>query len=142
MSFCCGASMIGTIGSIQTERVHVSELPIVYCPVCKGIEIHPRIEDQFHILIEFAEGDRAKSIVFTDFVDLDKIKDLKDVCSSWDTGDHERLIQEQIDHGLDLFSIAKKIGDTEWELELKKRLQFLSSWSIHWQKYKDQNTSI
>jgi hypothetical protein len=37
------------------------------------------------------------------------------------------VVRSQIDMGLDLLTVAKTIEDAEWEEQLKRRLQMLSS---------------
>jgi hypothetical protein len=135
MTFCCGASMIGTIGSIDQGNVFVDQVPILFCPVCKATAIHPLIEDEYSILLEYAEGDRASSVIFTDFIDLDEER-LRSICISWDDGNHEVLLREQIDNALDLLVIAKACEDTKWESLLKLRLKVLSKSLSDWMENK------
>lgn len=123
--FCCGATMTGSVGAIRTEKVLMDQVPILYCPVCKAVTVHPYIQDEFDLLRDFAEGDHAAQVTFTDFIDVDWER-LKSYTIFWDEGNPVSLYKAQIDHALDLLARAKRDNDTEWEKELKNRLTYLS----------------
>ncbi|MBE3553762.1 MAG: hypothetical protein IMW85_01910 [Thermicanus sp.] len=124
-SFCCGASMTGSIGAIRTEKVFMDQVPILYCPVCMAVMVHPYVSEEFELLKDFAEGDQASHITFTDFIDVDWER-LKQYTLFWDEGDSISLLKMQIDHALDLLMQAKRVKDRRWEQELKHRLKHLS----------------
>jgi hypothetical protein len=121
MSFCCGASMIGTKGTLKHYRTRIHNVPILFCPVCHRIEVHYLVENEYEILAEYAHGDGASEVDFHDYVD-ETDKALHENCVNNEDEDPMLIVQNQIDMSLDLLSFAKEIGDTEWEQQLKKRL--------------------
>jgi hypothetical protein len=57
------------------------------------------------------------------------MKDLEDIftdCIDIEDQPMSMVLRSQIDHALDLLSIAKKIEDHEWEKQLFQRLKVLS----------------
>ncbi|WEK55134.1 MAG: hypothetical protein P0Y55_03375 [Candidatus Cohnella colombiensis] len=125
MSFCCGASMIGTKGTLKHYRTRIHNVPILFCPVCHRIEVHYLIENEYEILAEYAHGDGASEVDFHDYVD-ESDKALNENCVNHEEEDAVIIVQSQIDMSLDLLTIAKNIEDVEWEKQLKKRLIVLS----------------
>ncbi|CAH1190070.1 hypothetical protein PAECIP111893_00153 [Paenibacillus plantiphilus] len=125
MSFCCGASMIGTNGTLKHFRTHIHNVPILFCPVCNRVDIHPMIENEYEILAEYAHGDGASEVDFLEYVD-DEGKNLFENCVNNENEDPLDVVQNQIDMALDLLSFAKGIEDAAWETELKRRLAVLS----------------
>ncbi|MCM3628887.1 hypothetical protein M3194_16200 [Paenibacillus glycanilyticus] len=125
MSFCCGASMIGTKGTLKHMRTNIHNVPILFCPVCHRVEIHYLIENEYEILAEYAHGDGAAEVDFQDYVEQEG-KALYENCVNHENEDPMEVVLSQIDISLDLLSFAKQIGDEEWENELKKRLGMLS----------------
>ncbi|SFE44395.1 YgiT-type zinc finger domain-containing protein [Paenibacillus catalpae] len=125
MSFCCGASMIGTKGTLKHMRTHIHNVPILFCPVCHRVEIHYLIENEYEILAEYAHGDGAAEVDFQDYVEQEG-KALYENCVNHESEDPMEIVLSQIDISLDLLSFAKQIGDAEWENELKTRLGMLS----------------
>lgn len=124
-SFCCGATMTGSVGAIRTETVFMDQVPILYCPVCKAVTVHPYVQEEFELLKDFAEGDHASHVTFTDFIDVDWDR-LKEYTLFWDDGNSLTLYKAQIDHALDLLASAKRARDASWERDLKVRLTHLS----------------
>jgi hypothetical protein len=127
MSFCCGASMIGTKGTLKHFRTHIFNVPIVFCPVCHRVEVHYLIEKEYELLAEYAHDDGALEIDFMQFVDEKPEMGLYENCVNHDEEDPLAVVKNQIDMSLDLLTIAKQMGDDEWTLQLKKRLAVLSS---------------
>ncbi|WP_274649290.1 hypothetical protein [Paenibacillus humicola] len=125
MSFCCGASMIGTSGTLKHFRTHIHNVPILFCPVCHRVEIHHQIENEYEILAEYAHGDDASEVDFKEYVDQAG-KNLFENCVNNENEDPMDVVHNQIDMALDLLSFAKQIGDAEWEAVLKKRLGVLN----------------
>lgn len=125
MSFCCGASMIGTKGTLKHYRTRIHNVPILLCPVCFRTEVHYLVENEYEILAEYAHGDGAAEVDFHDYVD-ESDKALNENCVNNEDEDPMLVAQNQIDMSLDLLSFAKEIGDSEWQLQLKKRLMVLS----------------
>ncbi|MFX3634416.1 MAG: hypothetical protein ACE3L7_24020 [Candidatus Pristimantibacillus sp.] len=126
MSFCCGASMIGTKGTLKHIRTHIHNVPIMFCPVCHRVEIHYLIQNEYEILAEYAHGDGAAEVDFQEYVEQEG-KALHENCVNHENEDPMEIVLSQIDMSLDLLSFAKQIGDVEWQSELKKRLGTLSS---------------
>lgn len=125
MSFCCGASMIGTKGTLKHYRTRIHNVPILFCPVCHRVEVHYLVENEYEILAEYAHGDGASEVDFHDYVD-ESDKALIENCVNHEDEDPMAVTQNQIDMALDLMSFAKQIGDGEWEKQLKRRLEVLS----------------
>ncbi|KRE46612.1 hypothetical protein [Paenibacillus sp. Soil522] len=126
MSFCCGASMIGTKGTLKHFRTHIHNVPIMFCPVCHRVDIHYLIENEYEILAEYAHGDCAAEVDFQEYVEQEG-KALLENCVNHENEDPMDVVHSQIDMALDLLSFAKQIEDTEWQLVLKKRLGMLNS---------------
>ena len=126
MSFCCGASMIGTKGTLKHIRTRIHNVPLLFCPVCHRIEVHHLIENEYEILAEYAHGDGAEEIDFAEYVELKDAAELYENCVNYEDEDPLDIVRTQIDLSLDLLTIAKRIGDAEWEEQLKLRLSALS----------------
>ncbi|WP_028612071.1 hypothetical protein [Paenibacillus harenae] len=126
MSFCCGASMIGTKGTLKHFRTHIHNVPILFCPVCQRVDIHYLVENEYEILAEFAHGDGASEVDFQEYVEHDE-SSLLENCVNHESEDPMDVVHNQIDMALDLLSFAKQIEDTEWQFVLKKRLGMLNS---------------
>ncbi|MFC4812418.1 hypothetical protein [Paenibacillus sp. GCM10023250] len=125
MSFCCGASMIGTNGTLKHFRTQIHNVPILFCPVCHRVEIHYLIENEYEILAEYAHGDGASEVDFVDYVEQED-DELFENCVNNENEDPMDVVVNQIDMALDLLSFAKQIGDEGWQGELKKRLGALN----------------
>jgi len=126
MSFCCGASMIGTKGTLKHIRTHIHNVPIMFCPVCHRVDIHYLVENEYEILAEYAHGDGAAEVDFQEYVEQEG-KALLENCVNHENEDPMDVVHSQIDMALDLLSFAKQIEDTEWQLVLKKRLGMLNN---------------
>ncbi|GAA0369009.1 hypothetical protein [Bacillus horti] len=126
MSFCCGASMLGTMGSLQHKKTYIHQVPILYCPICQSVEVHPKIKDDYEILADYAQSDQAPEIYFDDYVDLKDMSEIFADCIDVEEMPMIGIIKSQIDQALDLLSVAKKLKDKEWERDLFHRLHVLS----------------
>lgn len=126
MSFCCGASMIGTVGAIRSERVVVHQVPLLFCPICHRVDIHFTIKEEFDLLVDYARGDGATHVNFNDYVDCGDQEAMMENCISVEESNPEQLYREQIDNALDLLGVAKQLQDLDWETALKGRLKVLS----------------
>ncbi|MGG4143785.1 hypothetical protein ABEW34_11675 [Paenibacillus algorifonticola] len=138
MSFCCGASMIGTKGTLKHFRTHIHNVPILFCPVCNRVEIHHLVENEYEILAEYAHGDGAAEVDFQEYVEQEG-KELRENCVNHESEDPMDVVLSQIDISLDLLSFANQIDDIAWQGELKKRLVILSS---RRNKLKERRTSV
>ena len=87
MSFCCGASMIGTRGTLKYMQTHIHNVPLVFCPVCHRVKVHHAIEKEYEILAEYAHGDGAAEIDFLDYVDVHDKEELFDNCVNYEDQD-------------------------------------------------------
>jgi hypothetical protein len=126
MSFCCGASMIGSKGSIRHLRTLIHHVPILFCPVCHRIEVHHLIENEYETLMEYATADGADEVDFERFTHVHSQAALYENCVNQEHEDAMGLITSQIDMALDLLQIAKAIHDVEWQQQLKNRLRVMS----------------
>ncbi|GAA3402774.1 hypothetical protein ACFFNY_05100 [Paenibacillus hodogayensis] len=126
MSFCCGASMIGTKGTLRHIGTHIHNVPLLFCPVCHRVEVHYMVESEYEILAEYAHGDGAPEVDFQDYVDDKAGAGLYENCVNLESEDPSDVVRNQIDTALDLLSVAKRLQDTEWEMQLKKRLTVLN----------------
>lgn len=124
MSFCCGASMIGTKGTLKHQRTHIHNVPIVFCPVCHRVDVHYLAQNEYDILAEYAHGDGAAEVDFDDYVEK-RSQDLLENCVNHENEEPLDVVRSQIDMALDLLSFAKAIDDTEWRMALMKRLRVL-----------------
>lgn len=124
MIYCCGASMIGMIGTVSHKTVKIYNVPVLICPVCQSLEIHPAVNEQFELVLEYALEDRVKETTLYEQIDPELIESWKEYCFSFQTNDAESVIREQIDLALDLLRICKP--DDSWAEELKRRLKVLS----------------
>lgn len=138
MSFCCGASMIGTIGTLKNHQTYIHQAPILYCPICQSIEVHPRVKDDYDILADYAQSDYAPEIYFNDYVDAKDLEDIFMDCIDIEDKSMSIVLRTQIDHALDLVSVAKNINDQEWEKQLYHRLKVLSERLKRYQKKEAQ----
>jgi len=125
MSFCCGASMVGTKGTLKHYRTQVHNVPLLFCPVCHRVEVHYKVENEYEILAEYAHGDGAFEVDFQDYVTEDEEAIFENVVNR-ETEDPKNMIQNQIDMALDLLAVAKTLEDEKWERELKTRLAVMS----------------
>lgn len=135
MSFCCGASMIGTRGTLKHYRTHIHNVPILFCPVCHRIEIHYMIEHEYEILADYAHGDGASEVDFQEYVD-NKSDELLENCVNHEHEDPLDVVSSQIDMALDLLSFAKQLQDEQWGADLKKRLGVLNQRKLKLQQRK------
>lgn len=126
MSFCCGASMIGTRGTLKYLRTHIHNVPLLFCPVCHNIEVHYLIENEYEILAEYAHMDGAAEVDFQEYVECQDNLQLFENCVNHEDEDPLEVVKNQIDMSLDLMIVAKQFRDDEWEAQLKKRLKVLS----------------
>jgi len=126
LSFCCGASMIGSVGTLQHINVYIHHVPIVFCPVCNDMEVHYQAIKEYEILVEYAQEDGAAELDFRHFTMRDPYEQLFENCVNDDGEDPLEIICTQIDMALDLWSVAKKMKDLEWQKQLINRLSALS----------------
>ncbi|MCC2685350.1 MAG: hypothetical protein K0R75_2249 [Paenibacillaceae bacterium] len=126
MSFCCGASMIGTMGTFKHIRTRIHNVPLLFCPVCHRVEVHYLVMNEYEILAEYAHGDGASEVDFQEYVDQKNTLDLFENCVNTEGEDPLDVLRNQIDTALDLLPVAQQLNDSEWEAQLKKRLYVLS----------------
>ncbi|MFM1653733.1 hypothetical protein ACI7RC_16690 [Brevibacillus sp. B_LB10_24] len=137
MSFCCGAGMLGSFGTVRHYKTLVHNVPVMYCPVCNRLEVLPAIEGEFEILVEYAQGDNAPEVDFRDFVSIDNMPHLFDNCTMTDEGNYAEVLKQQIDIALDLMGVAKDLDDSDWRDQLKARLTKLSQRLRQYNKRKE-----
>lgn len=137
MIYCCGASMIGKIGTICKKSIKVHQVPLLYCPVCQEVEVHPAVKEQFDLVLEYALEDRVKETTLYEQIDPEMIQRWRADCFSFQVDDAETVIREQIDLALDLLRICSL--DTKWADELKVRLKVLSERLSQLEKQKESS---
>jgi hypothetical protein len=129
MSFCCGASMIGVVGTLKHQSVKVHHVPLLCCPVCNNIVVHPAVKEEFDLVVEYAQEDRVKEITLRETITPEMIVEWKEICVSFQ-GD---------DHSLDLLSTAKLLNDIDWQDALKNRLKVLSARLKEFEQHKESS---
>ncbi|MDQ0338247.1 peptide subunit release factor 1 (eRF1) [Caldalkalibacillus uzonensis] len=140
MSFCCGASMTGAIGTVKYKQTLIHDVPIVYCPICQSFAVHEKIRDEYEILAEYAHADHAPEVYLSDYIDIEKIETLFTDCIDL-AGTTEDVLREQIDHALDLLSVAKRLNDQKWQEDLMYRLKVLSD-RLRREQTKSMNSTL
>ena len=126
MSFCCGASMIGTKGTLKHAHTQIHNIPLLFCPVCHRVEVHYLIRGEYEILAEYAESDQAPEVDFEQYVDHEGDRSLYENCVNNEDEDPLDVVVYQIDMALDLLMVAKDLGDEEWQQQLFQRLKVLN----------------
>ncbi|UUZ83240.1 hypothetical protein LJK88_04775 [Paenibacillus sp. P26] len=126
MSFCCGASMLGTKGTLKHIRTQIHNVPLLFCPVCHRVQVHHLVENEYEILAEYAHGDGALEVDFQEYVESRDQAEMFENCVNHENEDPLEVVRDQIDMALDLLMVSKEMGDTEWENQLIKRLNVLS----------------
>lgn len=135
MSYCCGASMIGTKGTLKHIRTRIHNVPILLCPVCHRVEVHHLAYQEYEILAEYAHGDGAQDIDFSDYTDMPPPGELFANCiNNEETDSPRQVVRSQIDMALDLLVISSRLGDAEWGEELRRRLHVLGRRAARLQK--------
>ncbi|HJV47449.1 MAG TPA: hypothetical protein VJ824_17155 [Bacillota bacterium] len=138
MSFCCGASMVGALGSLRHYKTYINNVPILHCPVCNRIDVHPRVVEEYEILSEYAQTDDASEIDFKEYVNNESLEGIFENCTVVDEGRIDQVYRQQIDYALDLLLVAKQIKDKDWEESLKQRLNKLSERLGKWKSQKQR----
>lgn len=126
MSFCCGASRIGAMGSMRHFDTVIRNVPLVFCPVCHRVDVHYLIVEEYALLAEFAHVDQAAEVDFSDFVEVEDHDRLFANCVNHDEEDPLDITLIQIDMALDLLLVAKQWEDAVWEQQLINRLGVLN----------------
>lgn len=125
--YCCGAVMIGAIGSLRKQSVFVHNVPLLYCPVCHEIEVHTAVKEEFDLVVQYAVEDGVKETTLREQIAPELIEEWKENVISFQEGDLEPILREQIDYALDLLSVSKQLNDREWGEQLKNRLKVLTA---------------
>ncbi|MFD2114434.1 hypothetical protein ACFSTH_15475 [Paenibacillus yanchengensis] len=126
MSFCCGASMLGSRGTMFHQQSYIHHVPVLYCIVCQRVEVHYIIREDYELLAEFSSNDGAVDVDFNDYIDC-SYEVLLENCVNHEDEDTHVIIYNQIDMALDLLNFAEQIDDKGWKYALKRRLQLLNS---------------
>jgi uncharacterized protein YicC (UPF0701 family) len=130
--------MIGALGSLRHHKTYINNVPILHCPVCNRIDVHPKVEEEYEILSEYAQTDDASELDFKEYVNSDSIKDIFENCTVVDEGRIEQVFRQQIDYALDLLLVAKQMEDQEWQDQLKLRLKRLNERMSKWKNQKQR----
>ncbi|WP_438444590.1 hypothetical protein [Gorillibacterium sp. sgz5001074] len=135
MSFCCGASMIGTKGTLKHIRTRIHNVPILLCPVCSRVDVHYLAWQEYEILAEYAHGDGALDVDFEDYTEMLPPDLLYANCvSNEETESPQDVVRGQIDNALDLLVLSARTGDAEWSEQLRRRLKILGQRAARLQK--------
>ena len=62
----------------------------------------------------------AQQINLREHIDEEMIQEWKEYCTSFQNGQPEQILREQIDMALDLMIVAKHLKDREWEDDRQK----------------------
>jgi hypothetical protein len=127
MSFCCGASMIGTVGTVKHMNTYIHEVPILFCPICNAHEIYSKVKEDYDIIADYAYTDHAPEIFFSDYVEIEELESFFTDCVEVNSKITTFVLRSQIDHALDLLMIAKQLKEEAWQQDLYHRLKVLSS---------------
>ena len=130
--------MIGALGSLRHHKTYINNVPILHCPVCNRIDVHPKVEEEYEILSEYAQTDDASELDFKEYVNSDSIKDIFENCTVVDEGRIEQVFRQQIDYALDLLLVAKQMEDQDWQDQLKLRLKRLNERMSKWKSQKQR----
>lgn len=139
MSFCCGASMIGTKGTLRTGATFIHHVPLMFCPVCQRFEVHYKAEDSYEMLVEYAFEDGAHEVDFDVLARGAELDELFANCSDSMDEPPMVIVHNQIDMALDLLGFAERIGDVEWQAQLKRRLVTLARRQVELNKEAQAN---
>ncbi|MEF2243519.1 MULTISPECIES: hypothetical protein [unclassified Paenibacillus] len=126
MSFCCGASMLGTRGTLKHLQTHIHHVPVLFCPVCQRVDIHYLAKGDYELLADFAQGDGAVEVDFNDYIEQSQ-EELLENCVNHEDEDAMEVVRSQIDMALDLLQFAYQIEDSSWQYMLKRRLRALNA---------------
>jgi hypothetical protein len=130
--------MIGALGSLRHCKTYINNVPILHCPVCNRIDVHPKVEEEYEILSEYAQTDDAPEVDFKEYVNSESLEGIFENCTVVDEGRIDQVFRQQIDYALDLLLVAKQIKDKEWEETLKHRLNRLSERLSKWKSQKQR----
>lgn len=126
MSFCCGASMLGTTGSLKQAGAMIHRVPLLLCPVCFRVEVHYLVAEEYEIMAAFAMDDGSVELDFEEFVSSDRINGLYENCVNTENENPMTVVNNQINMALDLVAVAHQLNDQDWLHQLHVRLQALS----------------
>lgn len=126
MSFCCGAGMIGTKGTLKYIHTRIHHVPLLLCPVCSRVEVHHLAVREYEILAEYAHGDEAADVDFREYADMPEPHELYAICvSNEETEAPQDIVRVQIDIALDLLALSAAMEDEAWGEQLRRRLGVL-----------------
>ncbi|MEN9406246.1 MAG: hypothetical protein RLZ12_530 [Bacillota bacterium] len=119
--------MLGYIGQISKKGVTVYSVPLLYCPVCCALKVHPAILDEFELVLDFALEDEVDEVIFCAEITDEMLEEWSEECISFTSEDDlYQLFQAQVDHSLALLSLSRILKDDKWREELKHRLKILT----------------
>lgn len=127
MSFCCGADMLLTVAHLRQESVSVANVPVLFCLTCENIIVHPDVELEYQMLVDYAIGDRAQEVDLFPYVNPKKRDFLYDPKNHIEYFRLNDVVKEQIDRALDLYAMAISAKDSSWQEEIAQRLKALHS---------------
>jgi hypothetical protein len=120
---------------IYSGKVEIDNVPVYTCKMCSRSEVYPVVKPDLTGLIgKLGAQPEKQSFRFDDWNEWANILvEAFDVHHKQpDPALIERLAGERIDMLLDLYSLAEKLGDSEWKNDISKRLtQLCLTVSIH-----------
>jgi len=118
---------------IYSGKVEIDNVPVYTCKMCSRSEVYPVVKTDLTGLIGKLGARPEKQIFrFNEWNEWANI--LVEACNGPnklpDEAAVDRLKAERIDTLLDLYSLAEKLGDSEWKEDLSKRLVQISHSAI------------
>jgi hypothetical protein len=120
----CGSIMELELRTIMYGRnVQIHHVPVYHCEVCKRNEVHNRIKPLLKGVIKGIDNEPTKQKLY-----FDKFSEFTDVLvqlskSKKDKSELQKLLDNRVNHLLDLMNVAQNAQDQEWLREIEDRLQ-------------------
>ncbi|WP_149452772.1 hypothetical protein [Pasteuria penetrans] len=129
MTHCCGACMTGARVVLRQKEILMRDVPILCCPACRRVEVHPLVKNILEQVIE-KQGENEDLVTemnVSEVVDSETVEAWQNHGVSFgDVVDAVALLKVQIDRSLELLHISKSLRDAQWTAELNTRLRVLS----------------
>lgn len=123
MDFCCGTTMSAKISSLYTDGgALMTDVPFLYCRTCGQTTIAPTVELDVVMYSHNCDTDGVKHASFNDVVDHAVINALLEEYPEPNEHNMDTILDEQIDHLLDVWNFASQIDDEEWIASVKSTL--------------------
>ncbi|MDI3327159.1 MAG: hypothetical protein QJR06_01270 [Alicyclobacillaceae bacterium] len=128
MDFCCGMTMVASLQNVYAEGpVFIHDVPVLVCPTCNRWHVAPAVTLDFTMIAHNCAADGVREANFREFVGEDRVREILEAYPPDERVLLEkRYIPDQIDALLDLINLARAVGDSDWEEELKVRLKAIT----------------